>query len=189
MVKTLRLLALTLAAYIVQTILLPRFNPLEVQPDVLLAVLVWITADGDRYVGFCIGAVMGLMMDAMIGVLPFLYLVSYPVMGYACARLTPLLMDRLPRPKFSGKWITLKRFFQLIPSLTAVIMALLFQLVLVLYRYLNGVDVSFASTGIILQYMINTAIAAFIAQFVVRLVMRKRKPRAQQKQTAGMESR
>lgn len=178
MPKPLRILGLILAAYIVQTTILPRFTILEIQPDVLLAVLVWLSAKGDRYTGFCVGAVMGLIMDATVGVLPFLYLLAYPVMGYASARLTPLLADKLPHPGKTSKLLSLKRFFQLVPSLTAAIMALIYEFVLVVYRYLNGVNVTFSLIGRTLRYALYTAVAAFFAQFLVRLVMTPRKARA-----------
>ena len=186
MPKTLRILILIVTAYILHAVILPRVLMMAIQPDVMLAVLVWLTADGDRYTGFCVGSIIGLILDAMVGVLPFVYLLAYPIMGYASARLTPVLFDRLPRPKpkKAGKFLSMKRFFQLIPSITAAAMALLYEFALMVYRYLNGVDVTLDTVGRIFRYALYTAIAAFFAQFYVRYVMTHKRARKGEKEPA-----
>jgi len=181
MPKTLRILFLILTAYILQTVIMPRFTMLSMQPDVLLAVLVWLTADGDRYIGFCVGAVMGLIMDAMVGLLPFLYLFAYPIMGYAAARLTPAITRRLPLPKRQGKRLPLEVLYRYVPLITAAAMAMLYEFALMVYRYLSGVDVTLASIGRMLTYVLYSTIAAFFGRFLVRFVMTAGKGRGRKK--------
>ncbi|MCL2544853.1 MAG: rod shape-determining protein MreD [Clostridia bacterium] len=181
MPKSLRILLLILTAYILQTVILPRFTMLGMQPDVLLAVLVWLTADGDRYLGFCTGAVMGLIMDAMVGQLPFLYLLAYPIMGYASARLTPAIVRRLPLPKRQGKRLPLAFLYRYVPLITAAAMALLYEFALMVYRYLSGVDLTLAILGRMLQFVLYSTIAAFFARFPVRFVMTAGKGRGRGK--------
>ena len=179
MPKTFRVLLLILIAYILQTVIMPRFTMLPIQPDLLLAVLVWLTADGDRYLGFCVGAMMGLIMDAMVGLLPFLYLLAYPIMGYASARITPAITRRLPLPKGKRRHL-LEYLYRYIPLMTAVLMASLYEFALMVYRYLNGVDMTFAVFGRMVAYVLYSTVAAFLSRYLVRFVMtvgrgRKRK--------------
>jgi len=181
MPKSLRVLLLILTAYILQTVILPRFTMLSMQPDVLLAVLVWLTADGDRYLGFCTGAVMGLIMDAMVGLLPFLYLLAYPIMGYASARLTPAIARRLPLPKRQGKRLPLELLHRYVPLITAAAMATLYEFALMVYRYLSGVDLTLAILGRMLQFVLYSTIAAFFGRFLVRFVMAAGKGRNRSK--------
>ena len=184
MPKTLRILLLILIAYILQTVILPRVAMLRIQPDALLAVLVWLTADGERYNGFCVGAVMGLIMDAMVGVLPFLYLLAYPIMGYAAARLTPAITRRLPMPK--GRRRNLQEYlYRYVPLITAAAMALLYESALLVYRYLNGVDVTLAILARMMAYTMYTTIAAFLGRFLVRFVMTAGKRRARKTDEAA----
>ncbi|MCL2810480.1 MAG: hypothetical protein FWD25_01130 [Clostridia bacterium] len=170
MPRTLRILLLILTVYILQTVIMPRFTMLPIQPDLLLAVLVWLTADGDRYLGFCVGSIMGLIMDAMVGILPFLYLLAYPIMGYGAARLTPAITRRLPLPK--GKRRRLLEFlYRYVPIITAIAMASLYEFALMVYRYLNGVDMTLAVFGRMTAYVFYSAIAAFLGRFLVRFVI------------------
>jgi len=137
----------------------------------LLAVLVWLTADGDRYIGFCVGSLMGLIMDAMVGLLPFLYLLAYPIMGYASARLTPAIVGRLPLPRERSKLRPIGFLYRFVPLVTAAFMALLFEIALMVYRYLSGVDVTLDSIGRMARSILYTAVAAFFARFFVRFAM------------------
>jgi len=170
MPKTLRVLLLILIAYLLQTVFAPRFTMLPIQPDILLAVLVWLTADGDRYLGFCVGAMMGLIMDAMVGILPFLYLLAYPIMGYASARLTPAITRRLPLPKGKRRKL-LEYLCRYVPLFTAVAMASLYEFALMVYRYLNGVDMTLAVFGRMAAYVFYSTVAAFLCRYLVRFVM------------------
>jgi cell shape-determining protein MreD len=181
MIKTLRLLGIILFAYIAQTTILPRVAPLMVRPDLVLAVLVALTVDGDRYLGFCAGATIGLLLDTMVGWLPFLYLIAYPLIGYFSARLTPWLVRRMPMPRRLEALLTPKRFRRVAPMLTALVLALFYELALMVYRYLNGVDVTFGAVSMVLRSALYTGLAVFPAQFYVRLWMRafrRRKRRA-----------
>jgi len=178
MPKTLRILLLILTAYILQTVILPRFTMLSIQPDILLAVLVWLTADGERYAGFCIGAVMGLIMDAMVGLLPFLYLLAYPIMGYASARLTPAIARKLPLPKERRKRLSLEWLYRYVPLITAALMALLYEFALLVYRYLSGVDTTLAVFARMMGYVLYSTIAAFFGRFLVRFMLTVGKDRA-----------
>ena len=171
MPKTLRLLLLILIAYILQTAIMPRFTMLRMQPDILLAVLVWLCADGERYTGFCAGAVMGLIMDAMVGLLPFLYLLAYPIMGYASARLTPAIARMLPLSKGRRRRFPVERLYRYVPLISAMLMALLYEFALMVYRYLSGVDVTLFIFTRMMISVLYTTIAAFFARFLVRFVM------------------
>jgi len=184
MPKTLRITLIILTAYILQTVIMPRFTMLPIQPDIMLAVLVWITADGERYTGFCVGAVMGLIMDTNVGVLPLLYLLAYPIMGYGSARLTPAITRRLPLPKGRHRNL-LDYLYRYVPLLTAAAMAALYEFALMVYRYLNGVDVTLAILARMLAYVVYTAIAALLGRYLVRFMLTARKGRARKGDAAA----
>lgn len=168
MQRILRLLGTMFLFYILQTTVLPHFfRPSTIQPDLLLAFLVAISLKGDRYVGFCTGAMIGLLMDAMVGQIALLYLITYPLIGYTAARISPFLIEIWP-------W---ERAKLLIPSVTAAFLTLLYEIVLLVYRYLSGVDVTFSSVGRMTRSVLYTAIAAWAVQYIVRFCMRELRPK------------
>ena len=170
--KALRILAAIFFAYIVQTTVLTRFTMLRMQPDILLCVLVVLTLDGDRYKGFCAGAVTGLLMDAMVGQLPFLYIIIYPLFGYSAARISPALQSRLPRAKRADKpSASPKRSGLPATLITVALLSLFYETILLVYRYLNGVDVTLDSIGRMLQFALSTTVAAFFVRFYVRFCL------------------
>ncbi len=171
MKTTFRITLAILLSYILQTSVLPRVLTLDIQPDIMLATLVVLTLNGDRYRGFCAGACVGLLMDAMIGTLPVLYLLTYPLVGYAAATISPQLFMRLPEPKRFKKLVTPKLFAQFIPMVTAALLSTVFEIVLMVYRYLNSVDVTFFLISRMLRATLYTAIATFFIQYIVQFVM------------------
>ena len=173
MIKTLRILCTIFFAYILQTSALPRFTMLQMQPDILLCTLVVLTLDGDRYRGFCAGSIIGLLMDAMVAQLPFLYIVVYPLFGYAAASISPALLKRMPHAKAAERSASAssKRFLRLTALITTALLALTYETILTVYRYLNGVDVTLFSIGRSLRFTLYTTIAAFFIRFYVHFCM------------------
>ncbi len=113
--------------YLIQTSIMPHIVGLGIRPDLLACVIVYFTLDGDTYIGFCMGAIAGLLMDAMVGNLAVYYLVLYPLMGYASARIARLLNAKLVKPR--------QRLLR--PLILTAAVTTIFEAVMLLYIYIN----------------------------------------------------
>ncbi len=153
--------------YLIQTSIMPHIVGLGIQPDLLACVIVYFTLDGDTYIGFCMGAIAGLLMDAMVGSLAVYYLVLYPLMGYASARFARLLSTKLIKPR--------QRLLRPL-ILTAVITAMA-EAVMLLYIYINenAADITlqliFRSVRVVLYSTAVTVPVYFICHFLMYRVL------------------
>ena len=183
--RFLRILGLLLSLYILQTTVLPRVTSLSVRPDLLLCLIVALTLDGDRVMGYNMGAAVGLLMDAMVGQLAFLYLIAYPLMGFFASRLSPWITEHLPdakKKRSDRKQMVLLGSIHvrdLTPAITAGFLTAMYESALLVYRYLNGVDITWRPVGIMLRSALYTAISAFFVQYIVRFSLRPRTKRKQ----------
>ena len=161
--KTLRMLLIVLMAYFLQTIVVVRLSFLSVKPDVLAVTLVILAMlENDTFIGFCLGAATALLLDAMVGSMDYLYLVLYPLMGYAAAKLVNLLY---------ANWPGAKLFYA---SALSAFCILLFEAVVLTYIYLTGSDLTLSLFGLSLRSIVYSAVLAFPFQFVVRYALRVR---------------
>ncbi len=112
---------------ILQTTLLPRVNPFGVQPDLVCALLVCLSATLGPVVGGIMGALTGLMLDLMFmspGFYALEYLVVCVLIGFIASRLP---FDRL-----------------LLPSVACFAGFTLKELITLSYLYLSRVEIDFS---------------------------------------------
>ncbi|MDR3051023.1 MAG: rod shape-determining protein MreD [Oscillospiraceae bacterium] len=173
--KGVRMVLAVFATYIIQTTFLPYFTFLPIKPDLLAAILAYYTMEGDTYTGFCLGAALGLLMDAMVGELPIFYLLMYPLMGYASARLARLLIAR-----FSGRR---QRIFH--PTLLCAAMVALYEALTLSYIYLNGVDVTLVLVLRSARGVLYSAAAALPVYYMANFIMHHTRKKRPAKRRAG----
>lgn len=90
----LRLLAVTVAACVIQTTLVQYIRVAGIAPDLLITFLVAISSYGGPYTGFCAGSLMAMLYDASVGYVLAINLVGYTFVGWAA----PLLREVVRRP-------------------------------------------------------------------------------------------
>lgn len=171
MKKALQIFLAVFAMFIVQTTVLPYFTFLEMKPDLLAAIIVYYTLNGDVYVGFCTGAVVGLLMDGMVGNLAIFYLLVYPLMGYVSAFAARFFAERL----------TKARLAMLLPPILCALIVAIYEALLLAYIYLNSVDISILLAFRSLRIVIYSALASLPVYYLLRFVEFLLNRRRQQK--------
>lgn len=166
MQKKLRIFCVIFLVYMFQTTFLPRMMPLGTRPDLMLAMLVVLTLGGDRYLGFTVGAVIGIVLDAMVGQVAVFYLVIYPLVGYLAARLSPFLLALRPWPA---------RLRLLLAPVVCLVLSTVTELVLLMYRYLNGADISASVLGRSMRIILLTTLSSVALQGFLWICLREAK--------------
>lgn len=79
----LRLLAVTLAACVIQTTLVKYIRIASIAPDLLITFLVAVSTYGGSRTGFCVGSLMAMFYDASVGYVLGINLFGYTFIGWA----------------------------------------------------------------------------------------------------------
>ncbi len=92
--RPLRVVFLTLLSYLIDVCLMPRLSVNGVVGSASFAAIAVITVGYGRKAAFCAGAMIGILMEAMLSSVPVIYLVSYPIISMLCAQWFADLTDR-----------------------------------------------------------------------------------------------
>ena len=94
--RALKVLLLTVAAYLVQVCVMRYFTVRSVVGSVIFAVLAVIVVTCGKKYAFCASCIIGMMMECMLSNsnVPSLYVIAYPAITMLCAQTFADMTDR-----------------------------------------------------------------------------------------------
>lgn len=93
-VKGLKALLITVLAYLVQVCVMHYLAVGGITGSALFAALAILTVSLGRKYTFCASCMIGMMMECMLGNVPGLYVIAYPVIAMICATFFADMSDR-----------------------------------------------------------------------------------------------
>ena len=159
MTRALKILAVVLAACLVQTNLAGAFRFQGVAPDFMIAALVAMSEVYGTYGGICSGMLMGLLYDSTVGYALALDLIAYAAVGY----FAPMMYGRLVHPQN-----TVRR--RRLPVMAGIcfIMAMTREIADIGYLFLIGAEQGWITVFRALIGAGMTTLAFFPSVFLVR---------------------
>lgn len=169
--KLLKVILLTLLAYLLQATVALHISLWDVAPNIALAIIAVVTVCLGRKYTFLMSLTVGYLTQIMLGTLDYISLILYPV----CAMIGALAFSDKSERKLEEERTTGRRTAQLDPHLRTILCALLstlvFEVVNLVYIYLSGVT---PDAGHITRALIDvgyTTLIAGVLQFPIRLWM------------------
>ncbi len=181
-IKGLKVIFLTLFAYLFQACAMQylTFNSVTASlPFVTLAV--FTVTLGKKYT-FCASCVIGILMECMLATVPAMYLIAYPVIAMLCAqafadrnerqrekRLEKRMnsKNKKSRPLFF-KWRQTDMPATVRIPLCAMLMDLIWHIVMCIYMYLIGVEISFVHFTRLFTGVLYTGTLALVLMLPMR---------------------
>lgn len=186
--KGLKVLLLTLLAYLTQVCVMQYFSIGGVVGSVPFAWLAILVVSYGKKYGFCASCLIGILMECMLANVPVLYLVAYPIITMLCAQVFADMSERERQRRRTAGAKKSKRETDLpvlirIPCCAAM-MSLILETVLCAYLYLIGVEITFQHAGRVLLAVLYTAGLALGLMVPLRYMLsmypRRRKLRQQE---------
>lgn len=170
--KGLKVLFVTLMAYLIQACVMEHAAIGGVKGSVLFAALAILTVSCGKKYAFCASCIIGMLMESMLSNVDALYVIAYPVITMLCAQFFADMSDRQRerRRMLSG---SRRRREGDLPAplripLCAGLMELILNIVLCAYLYLTGVDLSFVHAARALASVLYTGALAILLMFPTR---------------------
>lgn len=173
--KGLKVLLLTLAAYLIQACAMQYLSVSGVTGSVLFAWLSILTVSYGKKYGFCASCIIGILMECMLSNVEALYVIAYPVITMMGAQLFADMSDRQRERRrmmnTTGKIreTDLPAFIR-IPCYAA-LMDFILGVVLCAYMYLIGVDIAFSHAVRVLFSCIYTSALALVTMVPLRMFL------------------
>ena len=181
LIKGLKVLLLTLAAYLVQTCVMQYLSVAGVTGSVLFAWLAILTVSCGKKYTFCASCLIGMLMESMLANVKGLYVIVYPAAAMLCAQIFADMNDtQRQRRQQSAKRFRLPEsdlpVIVRIPCCAA-LMDLILNIVLCAYLYLIDVEISFLHVQrVVLSALYTAALALLLMRPLRRLLgMRPRR--------------
>ncbi len=92
--RALRVLILTVLAYLIQVCVMQYLQLGSVSGSVVFAVLSVIVVSCGKKYAFCASCIIGMLMESMLSNVPGLYVIAYPVITMLCAQAFADMSDR-----------------------------------------------------------------------------------------------
>ena len=166
--KFLKVSALTLLAYLLQSTVAIHISLWDVAPNLALALVAVVTVGLGRKYTFFMALTIGYLLEIMVPVLDYISLILYP----ACAMLGALAFSdkserRLEEERSTGKrGLTLPAHIR--TPLCATLSVSVFEAVNLIYIYLNGVTIEGAHLLRALICIVYSALLSGLFQFPLR---------------------
>ena len=201
--RALKALLVTALAYLTQVCVMKYLTVQGVSGSVIFAALsVIIVSCGKKY-AFCASCLIGMMMECMLGAVPALYVIAYPVITMFTAQYFSDLSDRQMEQRklraeerkvrvsegkakehwwhrFADNYLQSNLPPVVRIPLGAAVMDLIMNIVLCVYMYLMGEEIGLIHAGRALLSVTYTAALALILMVPLRYVLgmyRRRKQR------------
>lgn len=192
LIKGLKVLLLTLFAYLFQACAMQYFAIGGVTasfPFITLAV--FVVSLGKKY-AFCTSCMIGICTECMLGEVPSLYLLAYPVITMLCAQFFADLTERQREKRINdhrGKGFLSRLRQKEMPALIriplcAVLMDLIFHIVMCVYEYLIGTEISFTHISRLVRSVLYTGALTVLLMIPMRAYLgmyRRNKPKKKKK--------
>jgi hypothetical protein len=145
--RVLRAFLLIMVGYLCQVCIMPYLAIGSITPNLLFSLIAIVTVAYGRFYTFGVACMAGIIMEAMMGGLPNLYLIAYPAIGQLGSLIFADKSERkLEQERSQGKPGTNSD-----PKLRTLLCALFdiawFEMVHILFIYLNGVDLQWYNFG------------------------------------------
>jgi hypothetical protein len=92
-IKLLKVLALILLFYLLQSSVMPHLKVFGVMPNLLMVAIAIMTVSYGKQYAFITGAVIGIILESMAFSIPLFYVVIYPVLALLCAQVFADMSD------------------------------------------------------------------------------------------------
>lgn len=170
--KGLKVLTITLAAYLIQACVMGHLDIGGVKGSVLFAALAILTVSCGKKYAFCASCIIGMLMESMLSNVDALYVIAYPVITMVCAQFFADMSDRQRerrrmlngnRHRREGDLPALLRI-----PLCAGLMDLILNIVLCAYLYLTGVELGFIHIARALLSVLYTGALSILLMFPTR---------------------
>lgn len=169
--KGLKVLAITLMAYLVQVCVMGYLAVGGVIGSVVFATLAILTVSCGKKYAFCASCLIGIFMECMLSNVAALYVVAYPVITMLCAQFFADMSDRQRerRRMLSGG----RRREGDLPAplripLCAGLMDLILNIALCAYLYLTGVEIGFVHAARMVGSVLYTGALSLALMFPLR---------------------
>lgn len=145
--KGLKVLALTLGAYLIQGCVMEHLAVQGAIGSVEFAVIAILTVSYGKKYAFCSACLIGILKECMLGNVPAFYAIAYPVIAMLCAQffadMSERKRERLRMLNTTGRRRETDYPAEIRIPLCAGMMDALLNIVLCAYLYLIGVDITF----------------------------------------------
>lgn len=197
LIKFVKICFLVLLFYLVQTTVIPHMKLWGVVPNLYMVCGAILTVSFGKKYAFACGAVFGILLESMVRTLPIFNLVIYPALMLLCAQIfsdmseikRELLRIKIAQRQAESRIVSVggveqKKWYHLDfrrktaddmnphlrTFLNALMLTLLYDLVMLMYIALDGVDVTFNHLLRIVQSLVYTALWC-VTMFPVRLFL------------------
>ncbi len=169
--KVLRAILLVLLGYLCQVCIIPYFSIGSITPNLLFSLIAIATVAYGRFYTFGIACTAGILMEVMIGGLPNLYLIAYPAIGQLGSLIFADKSERkLEQERSQGKPGTNSD-----PKLRTLLCVLFditwFEVVHLVFIYLNGVDIGWTQTFRALGSIAYTGLVTALTLLPIRWLL------------------
>lgn len=205
LIKVCKAFLITILAYLLQVCVMQYFAIGGITGSVLFAALAILTVSLGMKYAFCASCIIGMLMESMLGNVPGLYIIAYPVISMICATFFADMSDRKRerrrmindiRRSRHGEGKGVRRLLNRLTGinrdgdlpahlrivLCAGLMDLILNVVLIAYMYLIGVDMSFSHAGRAVASVLYTmGLAALLmgpVRYFLGMYPRRKKRRA-----------
>lgn len=166
--KILKTAILTLLCFLLQTTVAPHIALKNVAPNIALAILAVISVTKGKKYTFFMSLMVGYLIEISVPALQFLNLVLYPV----AAMIGALLFADKSERKLEAERTAGNYNYQMNPHIRipfcALVSCLIYEAVLLIYIFLNGVAANPGNISRAVMDVIYTTVLATAIQFPIR---------------------
>lgn len=161
--RVIKALLLIMFGYLCQVCIMPYLAIGGITPNLLFSLIAIVTVAYGRFYSFGVACTAGIIMEAMMGGLPSLYLVTYPAIGQLGSLIFADKSERkLEQERSQGK-PGVNSDSKLRTLLCVLFDIAWFETVHLLFIYLNGVDLNLNNFGRAIGSIVyTTAVTALI---------------------------
>lgn len=191
-IKLVKVLALILLFYLLQTVVMPHLKVFGIMPNLLMVIIAIMTVSYGKMYAFITGAVIGILLETMGVSTPMFYLIMYPVLAMLWAQPFADMSDvkremrRIREAQRSSEKLEFKvpnarrklsfHFRRNSPYdlnahlrilLNALMLTLSYEVVMMIYIALTGIPITFVHISRTFNTLVYTAICC-IFMFPIR---------------------
>lgn len=174
--KGLKVLLLTLAAYLLQACVMQYLSIGGVTPNLLFVWLAVLTVSYGKKYTFCASCLLGILMESMLSSVKGLYLISYPAIAMLCAQFFADMSESQRQKRFEKHRKNHAVRESDLPVIIripccAAVMELILSVVLCAYLYLIGVEITIQHVMRVLLSALLTGALALLLMHPVRTLL------------------